>query len=73
MNHKRKRPKHLRAGCLRCKAWKDERAAKGDRIKASLQRRLQRESRLQSLGYEDPSGDQTERNRQALMLGWEAR
>lgn len=41
MNHKRKRPKHLRSGCLRCKAWKDERAAKGDRIKASLRRKLQ--------------------------------
>jgi hypothetical protein len=26
MNHKRKRPKHQRAGCLLCKPWKDERA-----------------------------------------------
>lgn len=41
MNHKRKRPKHLRAGCLHCKAWKDERAAKVDRIKAGLRRKLQ--------------------------------
>lgn len=40
MNHKRKRPKHLRAGCLHCKAWKDERAAKVDRIKPSLRRKL---------------------------------
>lgn len=41
MNHKRKRPKHLRAGCLHCKAWKDEREAKADRIKPSLRRKLQ--------------------------------
>lgn len=41
MNHKRKRPKHLRNGCLHCKTWKDEREAKGDRIKASLRRKLQ--------------------------------
>lgn len=25
MNHKRKRPKHQRSGCLMCKPWKDER------------------------------------------------
>lgn len=24
-HHKRKRPKHQRAGCLACKPWKDER------------------------------------------------
>jgi hypothetical protein len=29
VNHKRKRPKHLRAGCLLCKPWKDERGAAG--------------------------------------------
>lgn len=28
MNHKRKRPKHQRAGCLICKPHKDERLAK---------------------------------------------
>lgn len=28
MNHKRKRPKHQRAGCIFCKPHKDERAAK---------------------------------------------
>ena len=33
MNHKRKRPKHQRAGCLHCKAQKDERAAKVERVK----------------------------------------
>lgn len=43
MHNKRKRPKHLRSGCLRCKPYKDERAAKSDRIKPSLQRKLQRE------------------------------
>lgn len=25
MHHKRRRPKHRRAGCLYCKPWKDER------------------------------------------------
>lgn len=43
VNHKRKRPKHLRSGCLHCKAWKDERAAKGDRLKPNLRRKLQSE------------------------------
>jgi hypothetical protein len=28
VNHKRRRPKHQRAGCLMCKPHKDERAAK---------------------------------------------
>lgn len=28
MNHKRRRPKHQRAGCLMCKPWKDERGRK---------------------------------------------
>ena len=30
MNHKRKRPKHQRAGCLLCKSYKDNRK-KGSR------------------------------------------
>jgi hypothetical protein len=33
MNHKRRRPKHQRAGCLLCKPWKDERAAKSYPLK----------------------------------------
>lgn len=33
MNHKRKRPKHRRAGCLMCKPHKDERAPKKPRSK----------------------------------------
>lgn len=33
MHHKRKRPKHQRAGCLLCKPHKDERAAKTARSK----------------------------------------
>ena len=41
MNHKRKRPKHLRNGCIFCKPWKDEREAKSNRLKASLKRKLQ--------------------------------
>lgn len=44
MNHKRKRPKHQRAGCLMCKAWKDERGKNSqskDRVKPSDRRKLQ--------------------------------
>lgn len=33
MNHKRRRPKHQRAGCLWCKPHKDERLAKTVRSK----------------------------------------
>ena len=28
MHHKRRRPKHLRNGCLLCKPWKNERGAR---------------------------------------------
>jgi hypothetical protein len=41
MNHKRKRPKHQRAGCLLCKPHKDERLTKVP--KASDRRRMQEE------------------------------
>jgi hypothetical protein len=33
MNHKRRRPKHQRAGCLLCKPHKDERKKKQPRSK----------------------------------------
>jgi hypothetical protein len=33
MHHKRRRPKHQRAGCLWCKPHKDERAPKLIRLK----------------------------------------
>lgn len=36
MNHKRKRPKHQRAGCLWCKPHKDERIAKTARGAAPM-------------------------------------
>lgn len=39
MNHKRKRPKHQRHGCLMCKPWKDEREAKA--APTNTERRLQ--------------------------------
>jgi hypothetical protein len=39
MNHKRKRPKHQRSGCLMCKPHKDEREKKEP--KASDKRRMQ--------------------------------
>ena len=35
MHHKRKRPKHQRAGCLFCKPHKDERSPKTARSRAS--------------------------------------
>lgn len=41
MNHKRKRPKHQRAGCLMCKPQKDERGGKEPRDKPSIRRKLQ--------------------------------
>lgn len=41
-NHKRRRPKHQRAGCLMCKPHKDERGkGKADRERPSVRRRLQ--------------------------------
>lgn len=41
-NHKRKRPKHQRAGCLLCKPHKDERVkGKPEANKPSVRRRLQ--------------------------------
>lgn len=45
-HHKRKRPKHQRAGCLMCKPWKDERLGKKRTGKesgppVSAQRKLQ--------------------------------
>jgi hypothetical protein len=42
MHHKRRRPKHRRAGCLFCKPHKDERLAKLIRIKGlTAPRRMQ--------------------------------
>lgn len=40
MNHKRRRPKHQRAGCLMCKPWKHE----GSSNSVSSQRRQERRS-----------------------------
>lgn len=43
-NHKRKRPKHQRAGCLMCKPHKDERVKGGKNSeKPSIKRVLQDE------------------------------
>jgi hypothetical protein len=41
VNHKRRRPKHQRAGCLSCKAQKDERQPKPKRLKVNQRRKLQ--------------------------------
>lgn len=41
-HHKRRRPKHQRAGCILCKPYKDERGkGKPDRQKPADRRRLQ--------------------------------
>jgi hypothetical protein len=43
-NHKRKRPKHQRAGCLMCKPHKDERGKNSQSnyvVKRSVRRKLQ--------------------------------
>lgn len=40
MNHKRKRPKHQRAGCLWCKPQKDERGGKEPRDPPAARRRM---------------------------------
>lgn len=43
MHHKRRRPKHRRAGCLLCKPHKDERLPKCVRLKGlKVPRRLER-------------------------------
>lgn len=44
-HHKRKKPKHLRAGCLLCKPWKDEREPKRKRFRPGEQRKLQEPAR----------------------------
>lgn len=42
MNHKRRRPKHQRSGCLFCKSYKDERGkGKPDREPIPVRRKLQ--------------------------------
>lgn len=41
-HHKRRRPKHQRAGCLQCKPHKDERGkGRTTREKPSVRRKLQ--------------------------------
>jgi hypothetical protein len=41
VNHKRRRPKSRRAGCLLCKSWKHQRAAKTERFKPSELRAIE--------------------------------
>jgi len=41
VNHKRKKPKHQRAGCLMCKPHKDERVGAKAGQKPSVKRKLQ--------------------------------
>jgi hypothetical protein len=42
MNHKRRRPKHQRGGCLLCKPHKDERESSTKAVRFSVQRQLDR-------------------------------
>jgi ribosomal protein L44E len=48
-HHKRKRPKHQRAGCLLCKPHKDERVSKLRRLPPGQRRKVQREEGLSPL------------------------
>ena len=41
MNHKRRRPKNQRNGCLMCKPWKANGVAKLEHFTASEQRKMQ--------------------------------
>lgn len=43
-HHKRRRPKHQRAGCLQCKPQKDEREPKRKRLRVNELRKLQPET-----------------------------
>lgn len=58
-HHKRRRPKHRRAGCLLCKRWKDERGP--EMLAASDERRLQPEDgeaeATNGRGYAYPRAD----------------
>jgi hypothetical protein len=57
-HHKRRRPKHQRAGCLFCKPHKDERGAKsGDRERPSVKRKLQAEEPAELRSPNGASGD----------------
>jgi hypothetical protein len=49
-HHKRRRPKHRRAGCLLCKPHKDERVSKLRRLRPGQRRKVQREEGLSPVG-----------------------
>ena len=51
-HHKRKRPKHLRNGCLYCKSYKDERGAKIERFPVNAQRVLRANDETDDLTME---------------------
>lgn len=41
-NHKRRRPRHQRAGCIQCKPWKDDRGKNSEAKQSpSVRRQLQ--------------------------------
>ncbi|HYF55834.1 MAG TPA: hypothetical protein VEA41_16385 [Salinarimonas sp.] len=53
MNHKRRRPKHQRAGCICCKPHKDEREAKAAPV--SAERRMQEDHVQEAADCYDPN------------------
>jgi hypothetical protein len=64
VNHKRRRPKHQRAGCLMCKPWKDERGKNStdkERLhRADARKAVALDAELQNPGAEYgecPGGD----------------
>lgn len=57
-SHKRRRPKHQRAGCIFCKPHKDERGSTPDR--PSVQRRLQDEPQTPGLATAALAADRRE-------------
>ncbi len=56
MNHKRKRPKNARAGCLMCKPHKANGTPLKDRVRPNLLRRLQERPEAPDDGPSPASG-----------------
>lgn len=48
-NHKRKRPKHQRGGCIFCKYWKDERGKNGFTRQKLLEKKAREKERADFL------------------------
>ncbi len=57
MNHKRKRPKHRRAGCLMCKPHKDERTTKEAKPSIEAQAQLSEDEKNAGIHEYDQDHD----------------